>query len=172
MLTKPHSALRSTTCHTGRFGTELDKMYNPACRKFQNGRPVVKCSVSRFFRGASFWRKMQESIERVAMSSVRWAATHIRLGTLATLSLVALSSVRLDAFESKGIGGVVVATASGPVLGETEKSAQVFRGIRFAAPPVGPLRFRPPVPPTPWTEVRPALIGNAEVNQPVRKPFA
>ena len=147
-------------------------MYNPACRKCQNGRPVVKCSVSHFFRGASFCCKMQESIERVAMSSVRWAATHIRLGTLAMLSLVALSSVRLDAFESKGIGGVVVATASGPVLGETEKSAQVFRGIRFAAPPVGPLRFRPPVPPTPWTEVRPALIGNAEVNQPVRKPFA
>jgi len=117
----------------------------------------VKCSVSRFFRGASFCRKMQESIERVGMSWVRWTATHIRLGTLATLSLVALSSVRLDAFESKGIGGVVVATASGPVLGETEKSAQVFRGIRFAAPPVGPLRFRPAVPPTPWTEVRPAL---------------
>jgi len=100
---------------------------------------------------------MPESIERVGVWSVRWAGTHIGPGTLALLSLVAVPSVRFDAVESKGTGGVVVATASGPVLGETEKSAQVFRGIRFAAPPAGPLRFRPPVPPTPWREVRPAL---------------
>jgi para-nitrobenzyl esterase len=38
-----------------------------------------------------------------------------------------------------------------------EKGVLAFRGIRFAAPPVGALRFRPPVPPAPWTEQRPAL---------------
>ena len=33
----------------------------------------------------------------------------------------------------------------------------MFRGIRYAAPPVGRMRFRPPVAPNSWAEVRPAL---------------
>ena len=32
----------------------------------------------------------------------------------------------------------------------------VFRGIPFAKSPVGPLRFRPPEPPDPWTGIRAA----------------
>lgn len=51
----------------------------------------------------------------------------------------------------------MVRTGFGPVAGEAERGALAFRGIRFAAPPVGPLRFRPPVPPTPWKKARPAL---------------
>ena len=31
-----------------------------------------------------------------------------------------------------------------------------FAGIPFAAPPIGPLRFRPPQPVPPWTGVREA----------------
>src|SRR5476649_2140069 len=53
--------------------------------------------------------------------------------------------------------GVVVTTASGPVRGDSDGSVSVFRGIRFAEPPVGSLRFQPPVDAKPWTEVRPAL---------------
>src|SRR5579862_1266437 len=78
------------------------------------------------------------------------------LGALAVV-FVAIVSPVLHAAESKGTGGVVVKTASGPVQGEAEKGTLVFRGIRYGVPPVGPLRFRPPVPPTPWTEVRRAL---------------
>ncbi len=29
---------------------------------------------------------------------------------------------------------------------------RVFRGVRYAAPPTGERRWRPPVPPQPWTE--------------------
>jgi para-nitrobenzyl esterase len=58
---------------------------------------------------------------------------------------------------SKGTGGVVAKTAYGAVQGETENGVFVFRGIRFAEPPVGKLRFRPPVPPAPWSDTRPAL---------------
>ena len=35
-------------------------------------------------------------------------------------------------------------------------SSQLFRGLPFAAPPVGSLRFMPPVTATPWRDVRPA----------------
>lgn len=79
------------------------------------------------------------------------------LGTVPLLLLAAaLSNVAL-AVESKGTDGVVVKTTSGPVRGATERGVFVFRGLRYAAPPTGPMRFRPPVAPIPWAEVRPAL---------------
>ena len=46
----------------------------------------------------------------------------------------------------------VVNTTYGPVTGTVQGSTTVFHAIPFAAPPVGDLRFRPPQPPTPWTE--------------------
>jgi len=58
---------------------------------------------------------------------------------------------------STGTGGHIVITASGPVRGEWEQGVQVFRGIPFAEPPVGALRFRPPVEHKPWRDVRSAL---------------
>ena len=47
-----------------------------------------------------------------------------------------------------------VETQRGPVLGCRGQTVQIFLGIPFAAPPVGTLRFEPPVPPEPWTEPR------------------
>ncbi len=51
---------------------------------------------------------------------------------------------------------VLVETRLGPVRGITEGGLAVFRGLPFARPPVGPLRFGPPEPPEPWTAVRDA----------------
>jgi para-nitrobenzyl esterase len=79
------------------------------------------------------------------------------LRTLVLLMLGAAVSMAVFAVQSKGGDGVVVKTTSGPVKGERENGVFVFRGIRYAAPPVGPLRFRPPVPPNAWTEVQPAI---------------
>jgi len=45
-----------------------------------------------------------------------------------------------------------VNTASGPVKGTVGTASRVFLGIPYAAPPVGPLRFKPPQPPAPWTQ--------------------
>jgi len=50
----------------------------------------------------------------------------------------------------------VVATRSGRVEGRFVRGRAVFRGVPYAAPPVGERRFRAPVPPEPWTGVRDA----------------
>ncbi len=44
-------------------------------------------------------------------------------------------------------------TRSGKVQGYTRDGVHVFKGIPFARPPVGPLRFQPPQPPEPWAGV-------------------
>ena len=48
----------------------------------------------------------------------------------------------------------LVSTAYGQVWGVEENGYVAFKGIPFAAPPVGELRFKPPVDPEPWEGVR------------------
>ncbi len=50
---------------------------------------------------------------------------------------------------------VRVTTAGGVVEGFTRNGVNRWRSIPYAAPPVGPLRFRAPQPPAAWTGVRP-----------------
>ena len=52
--------------------------------------------------------------------------------------------------------GTIVATKYGLVEGTLEEGRHVFRGIPYAAAPVGDLRWRAPQPPAPWRDVRPA----------------
>jgi para-nitrobenzyl esterase len=76
-------------------------------------------------------------------------------------------------------GAICAALALGPVLpaGATEGDATVavsggriqgsllrgggaaFKGVPFAEPPVGPLRWRKPRPPRPWKGVREARVS-------------
>ncbi|MGF6276312.1 para-nitrobenzyl esterase [Massilia sp. UYP11] len=61
--------------------------------------------------------------------------------------------------------GPVVATDSGRVAGTIEAGIASWKGIPFAAPPVGELRWRAPQPVQPWSEVRQAASYAADCMQ-------
>ncbi len=50
----------------------------------------------------------------------------------------------------------VTPTESGAISGVREDGLRVYKGVPFAAPPVDDLRWRPPVPVTPWNDIRKA----------------
>jgi para-nitrobenzyl esterase len=50
----------------------------------------------------------------------------------------------------------IVQIADGALVGGSTSAGQAFLGIPFAAPPVGPLRWRPPQPVAPWSGSRDA----------------
>jgi para-nitrobenzyl esterase len=61
-----------------------------------------------------------------------------------------------DAAGPGGAGHPIVGTSDGPVRGLETAAGIEFRGIPYAAPPVGPLRWRPPRPVAHWSGVRDA----------------
>ena len=63
----------------------------------------------------------------------------------------------------------VIKLDTGRVQGATSGDVQSFKGIPFAAPPVGPLRWRAPQPAAAWSGTRPATsFGNACLQPPPR----
>ena len=76
---------------------------------------------------------------------------------LTTLTLVACGS------KEKAVPEALITTPQGPVQGVTteDKGIYNFKGIPFAAPPVGDLRWAPPVAPAKWNETHVAdTFGN------------
>ena len=61
----------------------------------------------------------------------------------------------------------VVETAYGPVRGADDGSITSWKGVRYAAPPTGDLRWRAPQPPEKWTEVADASALGRVCPQPV-----
>jgi len=62
--------------------------------------------------------------------------------------------------------GLVAATATGAVRGTSTPAMDEFLGIPYAAPPVGPLRWRPPQPAPAWAGVRDATAFAPHCPQP------
>src|SRR3954465_10594700 len=60
---------------------------------------------------------------------------------------------------------------SGQVAGVegADRSIAVFKGIPYAAPPVGGPRWRPPQPPVPWSGVRSASTFSKSCTQELRR---
>ena len=81
------------------------------------------------------------------------------LGVLALLLVAAAGALWFFLFRPPPPGtpaAETVATASGAVRGLEERGVTVYRGIPYAAPPVGELRWRAPQPVAPWRETREA----------------
>ncbi len=62
-------------------------------------------------------------------------------------------------------GSLVIEAPCGPVRGYADGSVFVWKGIPYAAPPVGDLRFRSPVPASPWSDVLDAAAFGAMAPQ-------
>ena len=65
----------------------------------------------------------------------------------------------------------VATTRFGKVKGYAQDGIKVFKGIPFAAPPVGALRWQPPQPPAPWKGIKACTAFSASPMQPPPVPF-
>lgn len=63
----------------------------------------------------------------------------------------------------------VVHTRSGPIRGIAEDGLAVFKGVPYAAPPVGPLRWRPAQPHRGWSTTLDATAYGPSAPQAVRE---
>lgn len=88
--------------------------------------------------------------------------TETRNKLIVAIWLILAASVPASAADS----GPVVAVTGGRIRGAALlKSGAVFKGIPFAAPPVGDLRWREPMPVKPWSGVRDATNFGAPCAQ-------
>src|SRR4029079_9689963 len=88
--------------------------------------------------------------------------TMSRLVVCSLAAVVATMGLRTSAFFQTS---PVVRGDSGELQGVVSDGVESFKGIPFAAPPVGELRWRPPQPPAPWTGVRQAADFAADCMQ-------
>lgn len=67
----------------------------------------------------------------------------------------------------------IISTTYGKVAGSlsTDGKVKVFKGIPFAAPPIGTLRWKKPMPPIPWKDVKVCTTFSASPMQPKPAPF-
>ena len=61
---------------------------------------------------------------------------------------------------------LTVKTKTGKVMGKADGTVRTFLGIPFAQPPVGPLRWKPPMPAAKWKGVRQATEFGSHCMQP------
>jgi len=112
-------------------------------------------------RASSEARRAETSRECVRKGSIMSSVTYRSLVVPAAAAVMA----------GVGIGAVsqspapVVKIDSGGLQGSVADGVVSFKGIPFAAPPIGELRWRPPQPVAKWSGVRPATEFGANCMQ-------
>ncbi|HEV2530191.1 carboxylesterase/lipase family protein [Phenylobacterium sp.] len=91
----------------------------------------------------------------------------MRVILIATAAAVLLAAGAGRAQSLAGIDTVRTRVDGGVLLGIAHDTGNAFRNIPYAAPPVGPLRWRPPQPARPWTGERPAVFPGVSCPQPM-----
>lgn len=81
-------------------------------------------------------------------------------------ALILASLILLFGWAPAPAGAEPIAIDSGQIEGSQIGATRVFKGIPYAAPPVGPLRWRPPQPVTLWRGVRKAIRYSPACPQP------
>ena len=79
--------------------------------------------------------------------------------------IVALASVLLAGSALAATKGPQASIDTGVVAGVEEPGLSVFKGVPYAAPPVGPLRWKAPQPAAHWTGLRDASAYGAACPQ-------
>ena len=85
---------------------------------------------------------------------------------------VALAAVLVGLAGAAAAQPVHVAVDSGRLIGASDGGVMSFKGVPYAGPPVGPLRWRPPQPALPWTGERNATAFGPICPQPQRPELA
>jgi para-nitrobenzyl esterase len=81
------------------------------------------------------------------------------------ISMLLVQPARPQHVDTKG---PLVHPASGMLEGTMSGEIAVFKGIPFAQPPVGPLRWRPPQPIAPWSGIRDATKSSCPCMQSLK----
>jgi para-nitrobenzyl esterase len=92
-------------------------------------------------------------------------ATSLLLCSLAGLWAVAAGAAASSQAAAPSATLPVVRVETGDLQGVVDNGVASFKGIPYAAPSVGELRWRPPQPPTKWTGVRQAAEFGADCMQ-------
>jgi len=108
----------------------------------------------------------------------QWRAVLILTAVLSVLMLAggacgrkpqAISSNPSASLE--GTAGIAVRIDTGLVTGEIKDGVRIFKGLPYAAPPTGELRWKPPQPAKPWEGVRACNSFSPQCPQPKRSGF-
>jgi para-nitrobenzyl esterase len=94
---------------------------------------------------------------------------HYLTGMLTAAALVAMPAFAQS--QQNKLPSVKATIDSGVLVGQVENGINVFRGVPFAKPPVGALRWKAPQKPDQWPGERAAIANEAPCPQPVNPDY-